>query len=38
MQRFRLADYLKKSLSEIEQMPWDEYMDWFAFLKIKNEK
>lgn len=38
MARFRLADYLKKTVAEIEAMDWDEFEDWFAFLAIKNKE
>lgn len=35
---FRLADYLKITVAEIEAMDWQEYQDWFAYLKIKQQE
>lgn len=36
--RFRLADYLKRTVAEIGDMDWEEFQDWFAFLAIKREE
>jgi hypothetical protein len=35
---FRLADYLKLSLADIKAMDWQDYQDWFAYLKIKQQE
>jgi len=34
---YALADRLKKSISEIEQMPVQEFYEWMAFMKIRSD-
>jgi len=38
MNLFRLADYLKKPLFELEDMPESEMVQWFAYLILKKEE
>ena len=32
---FRLAGHLGKTVAEIEEMPFMEFMEWWAFFKIE---
>ena len=34
---FALADRLKKSIFEIEQMPHSEFYEWVAYMKIRDD-
>jgi len=33
--RFRLAKHLNKSLSEIDEMPYSEFLSWYEFNKVE---
>ena len=32
---FRLAGHLSKTVGELEQMPFGEFLEWCAFFKIE---
>ncbi len=34
---FRLAGHLGKTVGELEQMPFREYLEWCAFFRIEDE-
>ena len=34
---FRLASHLHKTVTELEDMPFSEYLEWAAFFRIESK-